>query len=327
MKIEQEYIVHIVAFTHTAVSNISHCSPNGANTIQHFILSIIPKIKRDVASGKKIALVIDEASMIPMHFWVILAALKFLHVEFYIFGDWAGQFKPIFLEDQKWETMDSSDFLHDLCNGLKINFKKFRRGTDLDHFKFTTSIYHTDLESALKKAREKYPDKKTSVKTTLCVTNKFRKHINFMENRTEYKEHKHDGVFLECKSNLRKAQAMYVWPGLILQSCCSEKQSNKKFHYDLKNGLFYKIKKFDKETMTFIKLDKDMNDTIIEFSIPIDEVPAKLLLCYAYTYHKSQARTIKGTIRLAQTDHTYFSLRHLIVGLGRSPLGQDVQVA
>ena len=70
-----------------------------------------------------------------------------------------------------------------------------------------------------------------------------------------------------------------------------------------------------------------MNDTNIEMSVPIDEVPAKLLLCYAYTYHKSQARTIKGSIRLAQTDHTYFSLRHLIVGLGRSPLGQDVQVA
>ena len=36
MKIEQEYIVHIIAFTHAAVSNINHCSPNGANTIQHF---------------------------------------------------------------------------------------------------------------------------------------------------------------------------------------------------------------------------------------------------------------------------------------------------
>ena len=79
--------------------------------------------------------------------------------------------------------------------------------------------------------------------------------------------------------------------------------------------------------MTIIKLDKDMNDTIIEFSITIYEVPAKLLLCYAYTYYKAQARTIKGSIRLAQTHHTYFSLRHLIVGIGRSPCGQDVQVA
>lgn len=79
--------------------------------------------------------------------------------------------------------------------------------------------------------------------------------------------------------------------------------------------------------MTFIKLDKDMNDTIIEFSITIDEVPAKLLLCYAYTYYKAQARTIKGSIRLAPTDHTYFTLRHLVVGLGRAPPGQNVQVA
>ena len=103
---------------------------------------------------EKIALVIDEASMIPMHFWVILANLKTLNCAFYIFGDW-NQFKPIFLENPKWETMESSDFLHDLCNGLKIELKKLRRGTDLDHFKFTTSIYHTDLESALNRARKK----------------------------------------------------------------------------------------------------------------------------------------------------------------------------
>ena len=69
---------------------------------------------------------------------------------------------------------------------------------------------------------------------------------------------------------------------------------------------------------------KNSNDESME--LPKAEIPQKMLLCYAYTYHKSQARTIKGTLKLAQTNHKNFSQRHLIVGLGRAPKGIDVQV-
>jgi len=66
--IEKKYKVYGVAMTHVAVNNINHCFPDGANTIQHFILNKIPKIKRDIANGNKVAMILDEASMIQPPF-------------------------------------------------------------------------------------------------------------------------------------------------------------------------------------------------------------------------------------------------------------------
>jgi len=55
-------------------------------------------------------------------------------------------------------------------------------------------------------------------------------------------------------------------------------------------------------------------------------VAAKLRLTHAITYFSSQARTILGSLRLVDTASQHFTLRHLIVGLGRAPNGSDVQV-
>jgi hypothetical protein len=57
-----------------------------------------------------------------------------------------------------------------------------------------------------------------------------------------------------------------------------------------------------------------------------DELGNKMRLSYAITYFSSQARTINGPLRLAQTSSRNFSLRHLIVGLGRGPSSRDIQV-
>ena len=57
------------------------------------------------------------------------------------------------------------------------------------------------------------------------------------------------------------------------------------------------------------------------------EVGEKLLLSHAITYDSSQARTIYGDLRLMQTEHEMMTLRRLIVGLGRAPDGNKVQVS
>jgi hypothetical protein len=96
-----KHFVYGCSFTHIAVANISQCFPKGAHTIQHLLLNKIQQIKRAIAKGHKVSLILDESSMIPMHFWAHLANLKFVAVEFYIFGNYAGQFKPIMLDDAK----------------------------------------------------------------------------------------------------------------------------------------------------------------------------------------------------------------------------------
>ena len=60
--------------------------------------------------------------------------------------------------------------------------------------------------------------------------------------------------------------------------------------------------------------------------LPTIEVPEKLRLTFATTIDSSQARTLHGTVRLTQTDHQHFSLRRLIVALGRVPHGSQIEV-
>ena len=56
------------------------------------------------------------------------------------------------------------------------------------------------------------------------------------------------------------------------------------------------------------------------------EVGSKMCVSHAITYFSSQARTIHGPLRLAQTSNRRFTIRHLIVGLGRGPISTDIEV-
>ena len=62
------------------------------------------------------------------------------------------------------------------------------------------------------------------------------------------------------------------------------------------------------------------------FGLPTQNVPGLMRLTYAITYDSSQSRTLYGTVRLAQTDHSKMTLRKLIVGLGRAPEGSQLEV-
>ena len=60
--------------------------------------------------------------------------------------------------------------------------------------------------------------------------------------------------------------------------------------------------------------------------LPGEALARTMRLTHAFTYYSSQARTIRGELRLCDTDHRHFTLRTLIVGLGRAPRGDIVQV-
>ena len=62
------------------------------------------------------------------------------------------------------------------------------------------------------------------------------------------------------------------------------------------------------------------------FMMPEADLVRTMRLRHAFTYYSSQARTITGELRLCNTNHRHFTLRHLIVGLGRAPSGHFVQV-
>jgi len=79
-------------------------------------------------------------------------------------------------------------------------------------------------------------------------------------------------------------------------------------------------------TIQLVRVD-DKGEAVGEpFSLPAAEVPSKLRLCHAITFDSSQARTLYGNVRLTQTSHPRMNLRRLIVGLGRAPSGEQVEV-
>ncbi len=99
----------------------------------------------------------------------------------------------------------------------------------------------------------------------------------------------------------------------------------------LQNGRRYQVMAIavteDGSTEFEVACVNDKDEKVSETIMMSEEDLARTMrLTHAFTYYSSQARTITGELRLCVTDHRHFSLRHLIVGLGRAPRGDIVQV-
>ena len=204
------------------------------------------------------------------------------------------------------------------------------RGTDFERFQFVGSLYPKHgktLPEALGEARKKYPMTGTGhADTTLCLSHFRRVQVNHDVDEL-LRRGRDDAVFLPEPKTIPAAeknrpQNMSIWPGAILIARVDSKDSG------LKNGLRYRVVQVRDAMVDLVQLNKD--DEVPEggtsFELLKVEVAAKLRLTHAITYFSSQARTILGSLRLVDTASQHFTLRHLIVGLGRAPNGSDVQV-
>ena len=118
---------------------------------------------------------------------------------------------------------------------------------------------------------------------------------------------------------------MWIYKGIVLIARCKTREKH------LKNGVRYKVRAITEEedeqhNFEMIAVTDDDEESGESFIMTADELGNKMRLSYAITYFSSQARTINGPLRLAQTSSKNFSLRHLIVGLGRGPSSRDIQV-
>ena len=134
----------------------------------------------------------------------------------------------------------------------------------------------------------------------------------------------HDGTSWK---DANQPQDMKVWEGIVLVARCG---STEKF---LKNGVRYKLLAIIAESDTedyeaasqkieMTAVDDEDKPTGTSFELTREELGSKMRLSHAITYFSSQARTVHGGLRLTQT----ITCRHLIVGLGRGPVGADIQV-
>ena len=318
------YRVHYIAFTHVAAANLD------GNTILHEL--------HQWSQGKRLVIIVDECSMVPLSMWAALANLTFTGNIIIPAGDMDGQFLPI--QDQHrmhlLTNFDKNDFMHDVCNGLHITLNKFRRRdgdkpSDYNHFQFVSQLYpkhNVPLETARTWARIQYEAKGSIfLGTTLCITHRARISINAEVNVALAPT---NAVFVpaffgENPQDANQPQDMKVWEGIVLMARCKSREKN------LKNGVRYKVVAItaeeDEDSCFELRQVDDQGDFKGEsFILTKEDIGSKMRLTHAITYFASQARTICGGLRLTQTGSKLFTLRHLIVGLGRAPIGADVQV-
>ena len=162
--------------------------------------------------------------------------------------------------------------------------------------------------------------------TTLCITHRCRVRVNAEVNTALARS---DSVLVPAvygyKNDANQPQDMKVWEGIVLMARCKSKEKY------LKNGVRYKVLEItdegDDDSMFELRQVKDQGELVGDsFIMDKKELGSKMRLTHAVTYFSTQARTIVGGLRLAQTSSKFFTLRYLIVGLGRAPIGADVQV-
>jgi len=319
--------IHKCAFTHVAAGNIDG----------HTVLHELHRTRR-----KGHVIIVDESSMVPLSMWSALLNLKFTGNIIIAAGDMDGQFQPIADQHQldKLEGFDRSDFMHDLCNGLRVEMHKYRRGDDYAHYQFTGSLYPSTgitLEDALQLARQRYPARGMIFDgTTLCVSHRCRVSINRDTNVAKSRSNATLVPAGKVPASLaNQPQWMSVSAGTILMAVCASSEKV------LKNGLRYiviqtpsAVKESEasgsdtsEDALFVLSHCNDDNEALgTPFTMGKEELGAKMRMTYAISYFSCQARTLKHGVRLAQTESKRFTLRHLIVGLGRSPTGAKVQV-
>ena len=228
-----------------------------------------------------------------------------------------------------YNKIADSDAMHDLCNGLRIELTEFRRGPDMEHFRFMTSLYDPDLalQMAIKNAKARYHRSDRAPQHVLVISHIKRLRINHMTNE-KLARSRMDARFLrpaEVKpgSIANMPQDMSVWPGLKLQACVKLREQN------IINGLEYEVLATTDATIQLRQLhpsgDPDKHGE--PFELPHEETATKFRLQHALTYYCAQGRTLRdGLVICGDTDHKMFSMRHLIVGIGRVGVGTQVEV-
>jgi hypothetical protein len=222
------------------------------------------------------------------------------------------------------EDLPFSNYMKDLANNFLVKMAKYRRGDDYEHFKFTTSIYPDKLadrnetvQNALRDARMKYPLKGTlCLGTNLVMTNRTRKRINEEVNNWLAPSSRFV-VKAPDHANQRDAnqpQDMKIWEGIVLmarvQGTLKIKQPNGS-PFNLQNGRRYQVVSIPKEGDTEPEFEmacvNDRDEKVSEtFMMSKQDLAKTMRLTHAFTYSSSQARTIRGDLRLCDTENLIF---------------------
>ena len=205
-----------------------------------------------------------------------------------------------------------------------MNFRKYRRGDDYDHFQFVGSIYpkhDVQLGIALEMCRDRYRAQGALFfGTTLCITHRCRVAINGATNKALARSTAVLVPAVDTNGLPNRPQDMNVWPGIVLMAIVPQSTAI------IKNGVRYEVLVANDNQFELVTINDDGVRTAASFIVDKKELGSNFCPTHALAYFSTQARTIHGGIRLTQTSHKNFALRDLVLALGRAPRGCDVQV-
>ena len=101
---------------------------------------------------------------------------------------------------------------------------------------------------------------------------------------------------------------MLLWPGIVLIGCLAVSK------HGIQNGVLFTVESVTRETVVLAS----------GMSLTHSHAKSCLRLSFAQTYASCQGSEFDGPLRLHDTSHKFFSLKHFFVGLSRAKLAAEV---
>jgi len=275
--------------------------------------------------------IVDEASMIGLGAWSVLAEWTLLGCEFIVLGDFEGQFLPIADSYGLGIRVDKLDIMKQICKGLHIKLtipKRFGQ----NHFAWVMSKYPlVDKPFApahAEEVRARFPYRGESIDLYITIAHRDRRSLNALSNQKD----RTGGILIRCApaTGANLPQDMYLKPGMTLLGCsrsCAiivngvpytvvdvspsfvKVQMVPKYKRDL--SLSKKGKAKEREELAAARQEGQL-------VLNHDQASRWLRLPYAVTYRSSQGITARDKrVMIMSMDKPMFELRSLIVGSSR----------
>ena len=298
----------------------------GGHTIAHYLCKY-----RSNGIPPGTAVVLNEMSEVLLHTWVELGRWKLVGVLFICIGDMRGQRRPMF---DRWDdAMAKKDILHsqflcEVCGGVRVEMTTNRRGDDPVLFKRYCELYPyaddpTHLRQTVQRGLEQYPWA-PGIQCYFCMSHEKRVLLNRAMNYALASEHK-EVLYLPASEDTHgvtmRPQAMLVWKGLDPLCCCRKYEANIPV-----SGAVYTVRDFTDKTVTAVL----HNDYVREGEPPEYVLTHKrashvLRLQFACCIAAIQGRTFREThVGLLDLDSPHLTMRDVITAMSRPTNGKDL---
>jgi hypothetical protein len=298
----------------------------GGKTIQHYLCKYRSK---GGAPAPGTIVVLDEMSEVQLHTWTELARWKLVGVLFICIGDMRGQRLPMF---DKWndamnkKSILHSQFLWEMCGGVRVDMVTNRRGDDPALFKRYWDLYpHADDPSMLHETVQRglawYP-LRDNIDVYFVISHEKRIVLNRAMNYAAAA--KHDKVLYLPEVHVPDAttmpQAMIIWEGLEL--ICSRRRYESNCPV---TGAVYVVKSWNDTTVT-MTLQKDYvaaGQEPPEFILSHTKTCEIMRLQFAICIAAIQGRTFRNThVGLLDLHNPHLTMRDLITAMSRPTNGR-----